>query len=125
MSTQPVPAAQIIITIIPIVGIVMVSVLVFFFLLWRHKQIICQIKSNTYAPTKFNLLSFCLLSGILLFVIGLILSILFSIIDGIGFVLLGGLVPLGCGISLLIFFIISIRMKTSNDNANKAKEGTE
>ncbi len=124
MTTQPVPAAQIMITIIPIVGIVMVSVLVFFFLLWRHKQITYQIKGNTYHPRKFNLLSFCLLLGILLFVIGLILSILFAIIDGLSFALLGGLIPFGCGLSFLIFFVASLKMKflqnaIQNDNENK------
>ncbi len=119
MNSQPVPAAQIIISIIPIVAIVMVSVLIFFFLLWRHKQIICQIKGNTYAPHKFNLLSFCLLSGILLSVIGLILSLLFSIVEGLSLILLGGLIPLGCGISLLVFFIISNRIKKQNIHKNQ------
>ncbi len=112
--TQPSPAAQIMITIIPIVGIVMVSILLFFFLLWRHKQIICLIKSNNYTRNKIELSSFCLLVGILLFVIGLILTTLFAIIDGIGFVLLGGLIPLGCGISFLLYFVISEKIKTKS-----------
>ncbi len=122
MSTQPVPAAQIIISIIPIVGIVMVSVLVFFFLLWRHKQIICQIKANTYNPKEFHLLNFCLLAGILLFVVGLILSILFAVIDGFSFVLLGGLVPFGCGISLILFFLLSLKMKFYDRENNNNKK---
>ena len=36
-------AVHIIIAVIPIVGIIMGSVLIFFYFLWRHKQIIRQI----------------------------------------------------------------------------------
>ncbi len=114
----PVAAAQIIIAIIPIVGIVMAAVLIFFFLLWRHKQIICQIKTNVYTPIKFSLQNFCLILGLLLFIVGIILTVLFSIIEGLSFVLLGGLVPLGCGLSLILFFIISLKLK----NAEKESE---
>ena len=84
---NPVPAAQIIITVIPIVGIVMVSVLIFFYLLWRNKQIILQIQTNTYIPSKFNLGMFCLISGILL------------------------LMPLSCGIGLLVFYAVSVKIR--------------
>ena len=40
-------AVQIIIAVIPIVGIVMGSVLIFFYFLWRHRQIMLQIRTNT------------------------------------------------------------------------------
>lgn len=109
MNSGHVAAAQIIIAVIPIVGIVMASVLIFFYLLWRHKQIICQIKTKTYIPTQFRLSSFCLLTGILLFMIGLVLSILFAIIDGFNYSLLGGLLPLCCGLGLFIYYLISVK----------------
>lgn len=111
MQEQPVAAAQIIISIIPIVGIVMASVLIFFYLLWRNKQIICQIKTNTYTPVKFNILNFCLIAGLLLFMVGLILSLLFLFIEGVSYVLLGGLVPLGCGFGLLLYCAITAKLK--------------
>ena len=38
MGSIPSAAAQVLIMVIPIVGIVMGSVVVFFYLLWRHKQ---------------------------------------------------------------------------------------
>ena len=107
MSGQPVAAAQIIIAVVPIVGIVMAGVLIFFYLFWRNKQIICQIQTKTYTPIKFNLSGFCLISGILLLMIGGVLTVLFSIIDGVSYVLLGGLVPLSCGIGLLLYYFIS------------------
>ena len=107
MSGQPVAAAQIIIAVVPIVGIVMAGVLIFFYLFWRNKQIICQIQTKTYIPIKFNLSGFCLISGILLLMIGGVLTVLFSVIDGVSYVLLGGLVPLSCGIGLLLYYFIS------------------
>lgn len=105
---------QIIIAIIPIVGIVMGSTLIFFYLLWRHKQIIRQIEKNTYTPVSINIYAFCLLLGILLTIIGTILTILFYFIDGITFTLLGGLLPCGVGISLLLFYGMSRRLHTKS-----------
>lgn len=111
MSGQPVAAAQIIIAIVPIVGIVMAGVLIFFYLFWRNKQIIFQIQTKIYVPIKFNLPDFCLISGILLFLIGGVLTALFAVIDGLSYVLLGGLVPLSCGIGLLAYYGFSAKFQ--------------
>ncbi|AGT44154.1 hypothetical protein [Treponema pedis] len=116
MNNNPVPAAQIIISIIPIVGIIMAGVLIFFYLLWRHKQIICQIQTKTYIPIKFNLLSFCLILGILLTIIGFVLTVLFAVIDGLGYILLGGLVPLSCGTGLLIYYAVFSKIENGKKN---------
>ena len=78
-------AVQIIIAVIPIVGIVMGSVLVFFYFLWRHKQIMLQIKTNTYIRPIVNIRLFCLLLGIMLTVIGCVLFGLFYFIAGLGY----------------------------------------
>ena len=106
-------AVQIIIAVIPIVGIVMGSVLVFFYFLWRHKQIMLQIKTNTYIRPIVNIRLFCLLLGIMLTVIGCVLFGLFYLIAGIGYILLGGLIPLALGISLILFYAVTRR---SRDN---------
>ena len=102
-------AVQIIIAVIPIVGIVMGSVLVFFYFLWRHRQIMLQIKTNTYIRPAINIRFFCLLLGIMLTVIGCVLFGLFYLIAGIGYILLGGLIPLALGISLILFYAITHR----------------
>jgi len=47
-TANAVPAAQIVIAVIPIVGIVMGAVVVFFYLLWRHRQIVRQIQAGIY-----------------------------------------------------------------------------
>ncbi|MDE6349372.1 MAG: hypothetical protein K2K67_00005, partial [Treponemataceae bacterium] len=49
------PAAQVIIAIIPIVGIVIGGTVVFFSLLWRHGEKKLQIKAGTYPHERVRL----------------------------------------------------------------------
>ena len=101
------PAAQVVITVIPIVGIVIGGIVVFFYLLWHHHEVRLQIQKGTYAPRKLNLKVFSLLTGLLLVCIGSILSVLFFLIEGISYSLLGGLIPLAVGVGLLLFYRLS------------------
>jgi hypothetical protein len=99
------PAAQIIISVIPIVGIVIGGIVVFFYLLWRHKEILLQIKTGV-VPKKINIKLFSLLIGILLLCVGSVLSIIFVVLAGISYTLLGGLVPLAIGVGFIVFYKI-------------------
>lgn len=98
------PAAQVIIAVIPIVGIVIGGIVVFFYLLWRHREISLQIKTGCYQQKRFNFKLFSLFTGLLLASIGIVLTLLFLLITGFSYPLLGGLLPLAIGISLIIFF---------------------
>lgn len=106
-ADSAVPAAQIIIAVIPIVGIVMGAVVVFFYLLWRHRQIVRQIETGVYIRPIFDLYLFCILAGFLLTGTGLVLSLLFLFIEGISYSLLGGLIPFALGISLIAFYAVT------------------
>jgi hypothetical protein len=97
-------AAQVIIAIIPIVGIVMGSVVVFFYLLWTHKRRILLIKAGHYARPDFDLLSFSLLAGLLLAVVGISLTVFLAIAKGLDYGLLGGIIPLAVGVGLLAYY---------------------
>ena len=97
-------AAQVIIAIIPIVGIVMGSVVVFFYLLWNHRQKTLVIKAGQYNRSNFDLLSFSLLAGLLLSSVGITVTVLLIVIEGSTYGLLGGLIPLSMGVGLLVFF---------------------
>ena len=99
-------AAQVIIAIIPIVGIVMGSVVVFFYLLWYHKRRTLLIEAGQYNPPEFDFLSFSLLAGLLLASVGVTLTVFLVIAIGISFSLLGGLIPLACGVSLIAYYAI-------------------
>ena len=99
-------AAQVIIAIIPIVGIVMGSIVIFFYLLWHHKRRTLLIKAGHFNKQHFDFLSFSLLSGLLLSAVGIALTVLLVMVQGVTFGLLGGLIPLSCGSSLLAYFFI-------------------
>ncbi len=111
------PAAQIVIAVIPIVGIVMGATVIFFYLLWRHRQIIRQIEAGIYERPNFSLKAFCLLAGAILTGIGTALTILFALVQGISYALLGGLIPLAAGIGFLC--ARSRLSPTENDTALK------
>lgn len=99
-------AAQVIIAIIPIAGIVMGSVVVFFYLLWHHRRRVLLIKAGQYQKPRFDLLSFSLLTGLLLVSVGLSMTIFLAIMNNSGYGLLGGIIPLATGIGLLTYYII-------------------
>lgn len=96
--------AQTIVAIIPIVGIVMGSAVVFFYLLWNHRRKTLLIKAGQWTRPHFDLLSFSLLTGLLLGSVGLCLTVFLSIMLGLSFGLLGGLIPLSMGIGLLVYY---------------------
>jgi len=110
-------AAQIIISIIPIVGIVMGSIVILFYLLWNHRRRSMLIKAGQYKTPDFNLLSFSLLSGLLLSCVGISLTVFLSIIEGASYALLGGIIPLSMGLGLLAFYVIK-----RNDAAIERKQ---
>ena len=102
-------AAQVLIAVIPIVGIVMGAVVVFFYLLWRYRQRTLLIKAGHYSRPDFDLLSFSLLTGLLLSAVGLALTVIIIIARGVNFGLLGGIIPLSMGIGLLAYYVIKHR----------------
>jgi hypothetical protein len=97
-------AAQIIIAVIPIVGIIMGSIVIFFYLLWNHRRRTLLIKAGHYARPDFDLMSFSLLAGLLLGVVGLALTVFLAIVAGANYGLLGGIIPLSIGSGLLTYY---------------------
>jgi hypothetical protein len=106
-------AAQVLIAIIPIVGIVMGSVVIFFYLLWNHQRRSLLIKAGQYRRPDFDLLSFSLLTGLLLGIVGLSLTVFLAIAGGINYGLLGGIIPLSIGAGLLAYYGIKRGDKTA------------
>lgn len=103
---------KILIALIPIVGIVSGSIVIFFFFKWYFEYKKFLITSNLYKPLQikdFRIL--ILLIGILSFATGIPLTIVFLNIFGFSLPLLGGLIPLFVGIGLIIFYILTLRQK--------------
>ncbi len=99
--------AQVVIAVVPIVGIAIGGVILFFYLLWTHHETKLKIRTGSFKENEFDLKTFSLLAGLLLTGIGIILSLLFALIDGFSYALLGGLLPLAVGVCLLIFYKIN------------------
>ena len=97
-------AAQIIIATIPLVGIFMGSIVIFFYLLWNHRRRSMLIKAGHYTRPDFDLMSFSLLAGLLLSVVGVTLTVFLAIVVGANYGLLGGIIPLSIGAGLLAFY---------------------
>jgi hypothetical protein len=97
-------AAQVIIAIVPIVGISIGGIVLFFYILWHHHEIKLQIKTGTYKPAKFDYKTFSLLCGLLLTLVGFFLTIIFAVLDHLSYTLLGGLIPFATGLSFLLFY---------------------
>jgi hypothetical protein len=111
---MPSTAAQIIVTIIPIVGIVMGGVVIFFFLYWNHKQRMLIIEKGQYQKTEFDLSTFSLFAGLVLTSIGVCLVLFFVILEGFSYPVLSGLAPLSLGVSLILYYVI--RGRTNKDS---------
>jgi hypothetical protein len=105
-------AARVIIAIIPIVGIVMGSTVIFFYLLWEHRRKSLLIKNGNYHKESFNLNVFCLLGGLLLLCVGIVLTVFLIILRGTDEILMGGLIPLAVGLALLLFYCINRQPRT-------------
>lgn len=118
-AASAVPAAQVIISIVPIVGIVMGAVVVFFYILWRHREIVRQIETGLYKRPVFDVYLFSILAGFLLSGTGLGLTILFMFIEGLSYALLGGVIPLTLGLGLLAFYFTTRADMKKLDSSNR------
>lgn len=103
---MPSVAAQIIVTIIPIVGIIMGAVVLFLFLIFNHKEKMMMIEKGIMKKNPIDIDIFSLLTGLILFSIGLSLTIFFIYKSGLSYSILSGLIPLSSGFSLLLFYTI-------------------
>jgi hypothetical protein len=112
---SPSTAAQVIVSVIPIVGIVMGCTVIFFYLLWNYRLKVHLIEKGLYSRVPFDMDMFSLLSGLVLFTLGLVLTVFFLIIDGFSYGVLSGLIPLSIGLSLLIFYTVRHKTKSAND----------
>lgn len=106
-------ASQVIIAIVPIVGIVLGCAVVFFYVLWGHRERMLLIERGQYEPKPFDFEVFSLLAGILLTSLGLVLTIVFMLVSPASYALLGGLIPLSLGLGLLAFYLLRSRQRSA------------
>ncbi|MBR1714812.1 MAG: hypothetical protein IJ717_07720 [Treponema sp.] len=111
---------SILLSLIPIVGISIGGIIIFFALLWHHTETKLRIQTGNYTKIKFDMKTYSLLFGLLLTGLGCILTIFFTLFvfffNGPFPSLLGGFIPLSLGICLLIFHKVNYKSgKEEND----------
>jgi hypothetical protein len=114
MNYVPSAAAQVIVTIIPIVGIVMGSWVLFFYVLLGYKAKRAMIEKGTYKRAEIDLDTFSLFLGLILSGVGIALLVFFIIKSGVTYGLLSGLIPFSTGVSLVAFYVLRNGSKRGN-----------
>lgn len=107
LDSNPSPSSnsyKIVLYLVPIFGIVFGSGFLFSIFYWWHKQRIEMIRFNLYKPIQFNLRLYSFFLGLLLTFTGFVLSLVFIMVLGNSLAMLGGLLPLAVGLSLLTFY---------------------
>lgn len=104
-------ASQIIVSVIPVVGITLGAIVIFFYLLWSHKERMILMERGLWERPSFNLDTFCLLAGLLLTGVGVALTVVLALMSGLGYEVLGGAIPLAIGVACLVFYILRVARK--------------
>ena len=103
-------AGDILLSLVPMIGIIFGTTLLFFYFYWQYQQKKELIRHDQYVPPGFDRWrSVCLLIGCLSSVIGMAMSVLFLLLSGISPALFGGLVPFAVGIGFLFFYFLSYK----------------
>ena len=95
--------AQVLIAILPLVAVIMLSVLLFFTLMWefKKKKMLIEKGQEHERPLGYEKL---FLLGIVSFCIGAGLVVFFALNSGISSSLLGGIIPAMAGLGIIIFY---------------------
>jgi len=111
LARRMVPGAQILISVLPMVTIIVLGIVAIFYFKWEHqKRMLIIEKGGTPPPKKFN--EKLLLIGLLSLFIGIGLTIFFMLQTGVSNALLGGIVPLAAGLGIITYIIIVRLRKT-------------
>ena len=115
------PAAQIILAIIPILGIAIAGTVILLALLWSHTEHKMRIQNGLPETNSFNYKAYFLLIGLLLTAVGFSLTVFFIILTGKSNAILGGLIPFTIGIALLLFYKLN-KWKEDRKSENSSDE---
>ncbi|MCB1165462.1 MAG: hypothetical protein KDK37_04020 [Leptospiraceae bacterium] len=108
-STHPqTSAAEVIISVVPLLGVILGATLLFFFFLWNYRLKKELIRAGQYQYQSLKTVRiFTLLIGIISLSVGIPMSALFIAMEGASYSLLGGLIPSFVGLGLIIFYSVS------------------
>ena len=101
---EPSNGYKIVLFLVPIFGIVFGSVLISVIAYFWYKQRLEIIKAGLYKPSGFNFRVYSFFVGLILTFTGIALSIVFIVVLGNSLAMLGGVIPLAIGLSLLTYY---------------------
>lgn len=104
-------AAQVLIAALPLVAVVLLAILTFFFMLWDHQKNRIIIERGE-KPVPRNVDDKILLLGIIALFVGAGLLVFFAFHDGMTNALLGGIIPAMTGLGVVTHFLIAHRNKS-------------
>lgn len=107
-------AADVVIAVIPIVGILMGGAVSLLYMFYSYKQKKHMIEKGIYKRIRLDLRGIVFFSGFPLTATGLGLSVFFVIMDGISYGILSGLIPFMIGISFIAYHICIHHWKSNN-----------
>ncbi|MCZ8342083.1 MAG: hypothetical protein O9301_03560 [Leptospira sp.] len=95
---------RVLLYLVPNIGIIFGTLLLFFLFQWWHKQKMALIQSGQYKPWSFDIRLYSFFLGLLLTFTGFALSFVFILVLGKSMAMLGGLIPFAIGLGLLTFY---------------------
>lgn len=98
---------RLVLYLVPNIGIIFGTTLLFFLFQWWHKQKMALIHSGQYKPWSFDIRLYSFFLGLLLTFTGFALSFVFILVLGRSMAMLGGLIPFAIGLGLLTFYKMS------------------
>lgn len=107
------PGAQILIASIPLVAVVLLAVLSFFFFLWDYRRSRLIIERGG-TPVPRNIDEKLLLIGIVALFVGVGLLVFFALKTGLSDSLLGGIIPTTAGMGIITYYLLVQRAKKKN-----------
>ncbi|HOJ50275.1 MAG TPA: hypothetical protein PKW55_05640 [Spirochaetota bacterium] len=119
LSQKSSPTVDIIVSLIPIVGIIGGCFVFFSIFLFYYKQRILIIQTGNYKPFKVNWNLVLILTGMVTTFVGIAITTVFIINKVYGFELLGGLIPLFTGLAIIFTYIISNKVRSGREENNR------
>jgi hypothetical protein len=106
---SPSTTVQLVISTIPIAGILMGGSVILLYLIFNHKQKMLMLEKGVTRKPIVDFPTLILFTGFSLTGVGLGLTLFFLLKDGISYGVLSGLIPLFLGLSLISFFLVWVR----------------
>jgi len=107
------PSAQVLIASLPLVAVVLLAILSFFFILWDYKRKRLVIERGG-TPVPRNIDEKLLLIGIVALFVGVGLLVFFALKTGLSDALLGGIIPTTAGLGIITYYVLVQRRKAKS-----------